>query len=122
MERLRTRPQLPPATPAGAGVGCVIILPDEQQVYWNSTAAILHGEAPNLSHSFNLAHFVQWYLPEQREYFIQSLYSAQSSFQLALTVAFSQQAIRYQLLPWWLCSVPSKTPAKRAWVGLLKPF
>ena len=120
MELLLPHPQLPPATLALGGLGCVIILPYYHQVYWNSAAALLHGEEPNINHSFSLAQFVQWYAPEQREHFVQSLFSAQNSFQLSLTIAFSKQSIRYQLSPLWPLQAQSKIPAMRAWVGLLR--
>lgn len=81
--------------------GFVLIIPTLDRVYWSEPAASLHGEDADTCTQFNLRQFMQWYEPNQRDLFVQSLFSEQQShgFQIDLCIAHSNQYLRYLCIP-----------------------
>ncbi|EGN74325.1 hypothetical protein A28LD_2111 [Idiomarina sp. A28L] len=81
--------------------GFVLFLPELDRVFWSERAASLHGEQLSAQTEFNLRQFMQWYLPNQRDLFAQSLFvEAQGSgFQIDLCIAHNKQHVRYLCIP-----------------------
>lgn len=100
--------------PAGS-CGFVLILPELDRVFWSDSAAMLHGEQPKARAEFNLRQFMQWYLPNQRDLFAQSLFVETDGrgFQIDLCIAHNHQLIRY------LC-IPLKHRNRLIWAGFVR--
>jgi len=80
-------------------IGFVMVLPEQNKVYWNRIAAKLHSEFCCQNLMFDIKQFLQWYQPEQRELLSQSLFVEQRAFQLDVTIAHNHHHLRYCLLP-----------------------
>lgn len=103
-------------------IGFVMILPEQNKVYWNRIAAKLHSEFCTLNILFNMKQFVQWYQPNQRELLSQSLFVEQNAFQLDLTIAYNRYHLRYCFLPLaeFLRGEPVANHGEKVWVGFVR--
>ena len=103
-------------------IGFVMILPEQNKVYWNRIAAKLHGEFCTHNLMFDIKQFLQWYQPEQRELLSQSVFVEQRAFQLDLTIAHNRHHLRYCLLPLaeFLQGKAAEPHRENIWVGFVR--
>ena len=103
-------------------IGFVMILPEQNKVYWNRIAAKLHGEFCTHNLMFDIKQFLQWYQPEQRELLSQSVFFEEHAFQLDLTIAHNHHHLRYCLLPLaeFLQGKAAVPHRETIWVGFVR--
>ncbi|MFU8784034.1 hypothetical protein [Aliidiomarina sp.] len=103
-------------------VGFVMVLPEQNKVYWNQITAKLHNECCTQNLMFDIKQFLQWYQPEQRELLSQSLFVEQQAFQLDVTIAHNRHHLRYCLLPLaeFLQGKAALPHRENIWVGFVR--
>ena len=103
-------------------IGFVMVLPEQNKVYWNRIAAKLHSECCTQNLMFDIKQFLQWYQPEQRELLSQSLFVEQQAFQLDVTIAHNRHHLRYCLLPLaeFLQDKAAVPQGENIWVGFVR--